>query len=73
MRDIEDRGPARYFHGRGEILGSFMRQLRRAKATNGGTIILVQGPPGAGKTALLEECKKKARSRVLQPWRVRST
>ena len=70
MRDIEDRGPARYFHGREEILGSFMRQLRRAEATNGGTIILVQGPPGAGKTALLEECKKKAHAGGAGAWGV---
>ena len=67
MRDIEDRDPARYFHGREDVLDTFRGQMRHGEATSGGTIILVQGPPGVGKTALLEECSRYAR--VLR-WRV---
>ena len=68
---LQDRGEAKHFHGREPILRTFRKEMRLAEetASGGGTIILVQGPPGAGKTALLEECKKKARRR-LQPWRV---
>ena len=59
--DPEDRGRARYFHGRERELGLFrtaMRDARRGIA--GGTIFLVQGPPGAGKTAFLHVCKNLA-------------
>ncbi len=52
---IPDRGPARYFHGRAQILYDFSDLLRRATKENNGTTFLVQGAPGAGKTALLEE------------------
>ena len=59
--DPEDRGPAKYFHGRTTELAIFQSTLGQAHDTNGGTIILFQGPPGAGKTALLHECRKQAR------------
>ena len=55
-----DRGPARHFHGRTRILGNFIELLERAMHAKGGTIFLVQGAPGAGKTALLSECEKHA-------------
>ncbi|MXW33142.1 MAG: ATP-binding protein [Rhodothermaceae bacterium] len=51
-----DRGATRYFHGRKRILGSFSRYLERAEQIkSGGTTFLIQGAPGVGKTALLDE------------------
>ena len=53
----EDRGRARYFHGRTQIVNNFKHALDAAAATNDGkhgTTFLIQGAPGAGKTALLE-------------------
>lgn len=55
-----DRGPARYFHGRKQILRDFSELLERAIQTNTGTTFLVRGGPGAGKSALLFECEKVA-------------
>ncbi len=55
-----DRGPAKYFHGRTVILGQFAERSHQAARQNAGTIFLVQGAPGAGKTALLAECAKRA-------------
>ncbi len=53
---VPDRGPAEYFHGRAQILYDFKDLLRRAETERtGGTTMLIQGAPGAGKTALLEE------------------
>jgi len=52
---VEDRGPAEHFHGRTRILDSFKEILERSKQKNLGTTILIQGAPGVGKTALLEE------------------
>ncbi len=46
---IPDRGPARYFHGRAQILYDFSDLLRRATKENNGTTFLVQGAPGAGR------------------------
>ena len=57
-----DRGPAKYFHGRKQILHDFKELLVRAAQTKSGTTFLIQGAPGAGKTALLHECEKLARS-----------
>ena len=57
-----DRGPAKYFHGRKRILHDFKELLVRAEQTKSGTTFLIQGAPGAGKTALLHECEKLARS-----------
>ena len=56
----DDRGPAKYFHGRKGILNKFVTTLGRADAIKGGTIFVIQAPPGAGKTALLAECRKRA-------------
>ncbi len=54
---VEDRGKAKYFHGRKEILGNFKERLELVSAEKKyGTTILIQAAPGAGKTALLMEC-----------------
>ncbi|MCY4158129.1 MAG: ATP-binding protein [Bacteroidetes bacterium] len=58
-----DRGPSKYFHGRTQILRDFNDFLRLAMEEKTGTIFLIQGAPGAGKTALLYECKKFAEKR----------
>lgn len=49
----DDRGRSKYFHGRSEIRSRFLRRLNHYNAINGGSIFLVTGPPGAGKSALL--------------------
>ncbi len=59
---IPDRGPARYFHGRKKILRNFNELLQYASEKTWGTIFLIQGAPGAGKSALLYECEKLAGS-----------
>jgi len=53
-----DRGRARHFHGRTEILENFSAELRLAANPDvweSGTTFLIQGAPGAGKTALLDQ------------------
>ena len=60
---ISDRGPARYFHGRKQILSDFRKLLEYSTQNKWGTTFLIQGPPGAGKTALLYECEKMAREK----------
>ncbi|MCY3629695.1 MAG: ATP-binding protein [Bacteroidota bacterium] len=57
-----DRGPTRYFHGRKKILDDFAELAERAIHSNSGTIFLIQGAPGVGKTALLNECEKRAKA-----------
>jgi len=49
----DDRGPAKYFHGRHRILGNFLKLLKKSVNEKGGSTFLIQGAPGAGKTALL--------------------
>ncbi len=57
---VRDRGPAQYFHGR-ESVRSLFEQLRAdAIQGRGGTTFLIQGAPGAGKTALLHQCAVEA-------------
>ncbi len=58
-----ERGEARYFHGRVEILDDFKGLLERAKTGNSGTSVVIQAAPGAGKTALLTECARIAGGR----------
>ena len=68
LRKSTDRGATPYFRGRTPILDSFENRLRDDKKNNEGTIFLVQGPPGIGKSALLDECRKKAKNKN---WEVR--
>ena len=56
-----DRGPAKYFHGRKEILSNFNELIERAVRAKSGTIFLIQGAPGAGKSALMYECERRAK------------
>lgn len=58
-----DRGRTPYFHGRSKIMHKFDRILTSAVATREGTIQLIQGAPGAGKTALVDQMEKLAKSR----------
>ena len=51
-----DRGASKYFHGRRQILRDFRKLAERAIQAKSGTTFLIQGAPGAGKTALLAEC-----------------
>ena len=57
-----DRGPAKYFHGRVQIRSSFDRLLNKACMGLGGTTFLIQGAPGAGKSALLDVLSKQAQA-----------
>ena len=57
---VRERGPAKYFHGRKEVRGFFTQLREDAIQDRGGTIFLIQGPPGAGKTALLHQCAVEA-------------
>jgi len=62
---IGDRGRARYFHGRKTILADFSSILHLAvhkDYEHNGTIFLIQGAPGAGKTALLYKCSDLAQA-----------
>ncbi len=57
-----DRGPAKYFHGRAQILHDFKDLMMRANDTvEGRTTMLIQGAPGAGKTALLNVLSERAK------------
>ena len=59
--DLEDRGEAKYFHGRKGVLDSFQRRLKWAEQDpKKGTTFLIQAAPGAGKSALLHECARLA-------------
>ena len=64
---VDDRGPAEYFHGRKRILGNFNKLIQQSIKTQGGSTFLIQGAPGAGKTALLHECEKMVK---VQDWEV---
>ncbi len=60
--DDGDRGPAEFFHGREDIRARFQGVLSTAHAKKAGTTFLVQGAPGAGKSALLHQmCKESDR------------
>ena len=62
-----DRGATPYFHGRTAILKDFESILSNVRASRKGTIHLIIGDPGAGKSALLDQCKKRAK---LRGWKV---
>ena len=53
---VRDRGPVKYFTCRTDVLDFFANLCKRAKSMKGGTNLLVQGSPGAGKAALLYQC-----------------
>ena len=59
---LKDRGPAKYFHGREEIIDTFSSVLEFSREENEGTTFLIQGAPGAGKTALLDVLSRQAKS-----------
>ncbi len=61
-----DRGPAAFFHGRKAIISSFETTLSDTIALNAGTTFLIQGAPGAGKTALLDKLRLAAED---QKWK----
>ena len=52
----DDRGPAKYFRGRTREIGAFKSICSNSRASRSGGIFLIQGAPGAGKTALLHRC-----------------
>ena len=59
--NIEDRGEAKYFHGRKGILADFKERLKFAEQDpKKGTTFLIQAAPGAGKSALLYKCAELA-------------
>ena len=49
-----------HFHGRKQILSDFQGLIAYATQEKSGTVFLIQGAPGAGKTALLAECERLA-------------
>ncbi|MCY3998274.1 MAG: hypothetical protein OXC92_05260 [Flavobacteriaceae bacterium] len=49
-----ERGPAKYFHGRCEELTSFQHLLRETVQDQIGSNLLIQGPLGVGKSALID-------------------
>ncbi len=64
---VIDRGPAKYFHGRKKILEDFECLLEYYANNSAGGTFLIQGAPGAGKTALLFESVRRAQS---EGWRI---
>ncbi|MCY3999506.1 MAG: ATP-binding protein [Bacteroidetes bacterium] len=60
---ILDRGSAEYFHGRKEIIDTFNSALKVFRKKKNGTTFMIQGAPGAGKTALLDVLSKHAKKR----------
>ena len=64
-----DRGPAEFFHGRQNELALFQEIRDEVRLDDKGTILLIQGPPGSGKTALLHEFSVQAESDKT-PWKV---
>ncbi len=57
---VSDRGPTEYFHGRVRILGNFDKLLKDSMEPPAGSTFLIQGAPGAGKTALLDVLSSRA-------------
>ena len=61
-RYIRNRGPARHFQGRWDHRNHFARVLFTAADTpQDATAFLIQGAPGAGKTALLHQMSDDAK------------
>ena len=57
---VHNRGATKYFHGREDVQDLVANWRAVARAHRGGTTILIQGAPGAGKSALLHQCAGKA-------------
>ena len=65
---IDDRGEAKYFHGRSAELAAFKERMGFATVKHRqGTTFLILGAPGAGKSALLYKCAQLAEG---QKWKV---
>ena len=60
---VFDRGKAKYFHGRTQILETFIKLIEMSGQEKTGTTFLIQGAPGAGKTAILAECARIVKNR----------
>jgi len=60
---VSDRGFAKYFHGREEIIKDFNNVLGDFATSNKGTTFLIQGAPGVGKTALLFKFREIAKKK----------
>lgn len=58
---VDDRGKAKYFNGRSELRAFVEYRRGAARSEHSGTTILIQGAPGAGKTALLHQLAEEAR------------
>ncbi len=63
-----ERGKAKFFHGREKEKKHFKGLMRESIEKRKREACLIQGPPGVGRSALLEEFKDIARN---QKWRVR--
>ncbi len=58
---VADRGPTKYFHGRVRILANFDKLVKDSMEPGEASTFLIQGAPGAGKTALLDVLSKRAK------------
>ncbi|MCY4217108.1 MAG: ATP-binding protein [Flavobacteriaceae bacterium] len=55
-KNILERGPAKYFHGRDKERHIFKSLLHETIHRGMGSSFLIQGAPGVGKTALIDQC-----------------
>ncbi len=60
---VTDRGAAHYFHGREQEINFFNKILALSKKNQKSHSILIQGAPGVGKSALLNEFGKQMKKR----------
>lgn len=60
-----ERSSAKYFHGREEELNLFEGLLHETVYKRIGCSLLIQGPPGVGKSVLLDQCKQRAKKKQL--------
>ncbi|MCY4299690.1 MAG: ATP-binding protein [Flavobacteriaceae bacterium] len=58
-----DRGEAHYFHGRQEEIGFVQDALKSSQDDRKSHSILIQGAPGVGKSALLNELRERMKHR----------
>ena len=52
-----------FFHGREDIISRFETVLSESTTLKAGATFLIQGAPGAGKTALLDKLRRVAEDR----------